>query len=85
LGLRGALRRLRNEELYDPYYSSNFIRVIKSRRMRWAGHVAYMGEKKDLRERDHLEDLRSSCRLEDNIKWNFKEWDGGGGAWAGSV
>jgi len=33
-------RRLRNEELNDLYSSPNIIRVIKSRRMRWAGHVA---------------------------------------------
>jgi len=37
-------RRLRNEELSDLYSSPNIVRVIKSRRMRWAGHVARMGE-----------------------------------------
>jgi hypothetical protein len=40
----GEWRRLRNEELYDLYYSANIIRVIESRRMGWAGHVACMGE-----------------------------------------
>jgi len=35
---------LHNEELNDLYYSPNIVRVIKSRRMRWAGHVALMGE-----------------------------------------
>ena len=35
-----------NEELNDLYSSPNIVRVIKSRRMRWAGHVARMGEKK---------------------------------------
>ena len=37
-------RRLYNEELNDLYCSTNIVRVIKSRRMRWAGHVARMGE-----------------------------------------
>jgi hypothetical protein len=36
---------LHNEELYDLYSSPSIIRIIKSRRMRWAGHVARMGEK----------------------------------------
>ena len=37
---------LHNEELNDLYCSPNFVRVIKSRRMRWAGHVARMGEER---------------------------------------
>ena len=39
-------RRLHNEELNDLYSSPNIVRVIKSRRMRWAGHVARMGEER---------------------------------------
>jgi hypothetical protein len=38
-------RKLHNEELRDLYSSSSIIRMIKSRRMRWADHVARMGEK----------------------------------------
>jgi hypothetical protein len=60
----GEWRRLHNKELYALYSSRNIIRVIKSRRQRWAGHVARMGERRgvyralvgNLRELDHLED-----------------------------
>jgi len=57
------LRRLHNEELNDLYSPPNIIRVIKSRRMTWVGHVARMGRGEvhtgslwgNLMERDHLE------------------------------
>jgi len=42
----GEWRRLHNEERNDFYCSPNIVRVIKSRRMRWAGHVARMGEER---------------------------------------
>jgi hypothetical protein len=78
------LRRLHNEELNDLYSSPNIIRVIKSRRMRWAGHVARMGERRGayrimvgrLAGRRPLG--RPRCRWEDNIKMDLQEvgWDG---------
>jgi len=59
--VRGEWRRLHNGELNDLYSSPNIVRVIKSRRMRWAGYVARMGEERGCigswwgsrRERDH--------------------------------
>jgi len=42
----GEWRRLHNEQLNDLYCSPNIVRVIKSGRMRWAGHVACMGEER---------------------------------------
>jgi hypothetical protein len=52
----GEWRKL-HEELRDLYSLPSIIRIIKSRRMRWAGHVARMGEKRNAwesqRERDH--------------------------------
>jgi hypothetical protein len=42
----GGWRKLHNDELHNLYSSPNIIRIIKSRRMRWAGHVSRMGEKR---------------------------------------
>jgi hypothetical protein len=44
----GEWRKLHNEEQNDLYSLPNIVRVVKSRRMRWAGHVARMGEEKGL-------------------------------------
>jgi hypothetical protein len=44
----GGWRKLHNEELHNLYSSPSIIRIIKSRRMRWAGHVAWMGEKRNV-------------------------------------
>jgi hypothetical protein len=45
--MTGEWRKLHNEELHDLYSSPSIIRIIKSRTMRWAGHVARMGEKRN--------------------------------------
>jgi hypothetical protein len=44
--VKGGWRKLHNEELHNLYSSPSIIRIIKSRRMRWAGYVAWMGEKR---------------------------------------
>jgi hypothetical protein len=44
----GSWRILHNDELHDLYSSPNIVKVIKSKRMRWAGHVARMGDGRDV-------------------------------------
>ena len=68
-----------NEELNDLYSSPNIVRVIKSRRMRWAGHVARMEERRGVHKvlvgkRDGKRPLgRPRRRWEDNIKMDLEE------------
>jgi hypothetical protein len=47
-GVTGGWRKLHNEELHNLCSSPSIITIIKSRRMRWAGHVARMGEKRNV-------------------------------------
>jgi hypothetical protein len=47
-GVTGGWRKLHYEELHNLYSSPNVIRIIKSRRMKWAGYVARMGEKRNM-------------------------------------
>jgi len=73
----GECRRLHNVELHD-LPSSNIIRVTQSKRVRWAGHVARMGERRGacrIFVREHLEDLDEDGSI--ILNWNFKKWDGG--------
>jgi hypothetical protein len=53
---------LHNDELHSLYSSTNIVRVIKSRRMRWAGRVARMGEGRSVYS-DHLEGLDVDGRI----------------------
>jgi hypothetical protein len=78
----GEWRKLHNEELSDLYSLPNIVRVLKSRRMRWAGHVACMGEGKGVHRvlvgRSEVKKPlgRPRLRLEDNIKMDLREVDG---------
>jgi len=66
----GEWRRLHNVELNDMYFSPNIVRVIKSRRMRWAGHVARMVEKRWVY---RVLVGRPRRRWVDNIRMNLQE------------
>ena len=80
-------RKLHNEELSDLYSSCNIVQVIKSRRMRWEGHVARMGETREVYrvllgkpegKRPHG---RPRYRWEDNIKMELQKVGSDGMDW----
>jgi hypothetical protein len=83
----GKWRKLHSEELNALYSSPNIVRVITSRKIRWAGHVARMGERRDVyrvlegnqRERNYLEDPGVDGRI--IVRWIFSKWDLG--VWTG--
>jgi len=83
----GEWRKLHNEELNDLYSLPNIVRVVKSRRMRWAGHVARMGEDRVVQrllvgKPEGKRTLgRPRCKWEDNIKIDLQEVGGGRGDW----
>jgi hypothetical protein len=85
----GEWRRVYNEELNDLYCSPNIVRVIKSRRMRWAGHVARMGEEREVYRVfvGKPEGKRPMGRLRhrwvDNIRMNLQEVGCGYMDWIG--
>ena len=83
----GEWRKLHNEELNDLYFLPNTVRVVKSRRMRWAGHVAHMGEDRGVHrvlmgKPEGKRPLgRPRCTWEDNIKMDLQKVGGGHGDW----
>jgi hypothetical protein len=79
----GGWRKLHNEELHNLYCSPSIIRIIKSSRIRLAGHVACTGEKRNayriLVGKRPLGKPR--CRWEDNIRMDLREIGWGGMDW----
>jgi hypothetical protein len=83
----GSWRILNNDELLNLYSSPNIVRVIKSRWLRWAGHVARMGEGRGVyrvlvgRPEDKRPLGRPRCRWENNIKLDLRETGIDGANW----
>jgi hypothetical protein len=83
----GSWRKLHNDELHSLYSSPNIVRVIKSRRMRWVGHVARMGEGRRVyrvlvgRPEGKRPLRRPKCSWEDNTKMDLREIGIGGTKW----
>jgi hypothetical protein len=76
----GSWRKLHNDELHSLYSSLNIVRVIKSGRMRWAGHVSRMGEGRGVY-RVLVGRPESRRRWEDNIKMDLREKGVDGSNW----
>jgi len=80
----GEWRKLHNEELRELYSLPNIVRVVKSRRMRWAGHVVHMGEGRGVhrvlvwKPEGKTPLGRPGRRWQDNIKMDLREVEGGG-------
>jgi hypothetical protein len=83
----GSWRKLHNDELRSLYSSPNIVRVIKSRRMRWAGHVARIGEGRSIyrilvgRPESKRPLGRPRRRWEDNIKLDLRDIGIDGANW----
>jgi hypothetical protein len=77
----GGWRKLNNEELHNLYSSSNVIRMIKSKRVRWLGHITPVGDKENAYSvlvgkpecRRPLEEHLDICSWEDNIKLDLRD------------